>query len=516
MKTLQYIIITLLLSVFGWQNTWAQLQIQSVKNASPNACDGEITVRASAGLFSEGNGAAPFTVEIRDANTAVLLQEIPNVNGEVTFTNLCPKNYVIQAINSLSCTHLIGEQEITTDGNSNINAGFNYRPLQNINIGNEIEFTSEISGGVGTLRYEWDFGDSNKQYIANPKHTFTSSGSFNVTLSVRDDSSPNPVKVTKQIIVSDNSGPGDQANFTASTTTGPAPLTVSFTGPTSPNIKEYRWTFYKGSDGFEYRDQQNPTITYGDYGDFDVTLEVEYYNGQTFENRKENYINVGYPLPGFAIEIESICNHNDYINNIRPCNNRYLLGENTYFTGDDAFGSFGIPRSWNWDFGDGTTTTDQGNVSYVDHRYNTPGYKTITVTCTNTQGQTATTSKTIFITDPNPSIEANFQKFNYDLRHHTGPVTFTNNSVANNIAPSLLSYQWDFGVGANPRTATGKGPHQVCYDPDEDYIGAGYRRVRLTVSARVNNRTIQDEYDEEFGVYVDENGNLFDWWNPYM
>ncbi|WP_298544805.1 PKD domain-containing protein [uncultured Aquimarina sp.] len=389
-----------------------------------------------------------------------------------------------------------------------IDVSFNYNPNQNITVGQEIQFTADVSGGTGTLRYEWDFGDGNKQYVANPKHVFTSSGAPDVTLSVRDDASPDPIVVAKQVIVSDDSATGNPVNFTANVTSGPAPLTVSFTGPNSPNIKSYSWTFYKGSDGgFEYSDQQNSTITYGDWGDYSVELEIEYTNGQVFTSYKENYINVGYPKPPYSIEIESACNSNDFINNITPCNNSYLPNDFIYFTARDIFGSFGTPVSWSWDFGDGNTKTDTGLVSIVSNAFDKGGSKTITVTSTNTEGQTATASKTIFITDTDPSIEAYFVKSKYDLRYTSGPTTFTDNSIIKNIAPDKLEYFWDFGKGASPKTATTKGPHQVCYDGDTP---AGYRDVSLTVSARVNGINLRDNIKEPNAVYVTEGGNLFE------
>ncbi len=49
-----------------------------------------------------------------------------------------------------------------------------------------VQFTAVVTGGSGTYGYEWTFGDGTMSSDLNPKHTFQSSGSYTVTLAVRD------------------------------------------------------------------------------------------------------------------------------------------------------------------------------------------------------------------------------------------------------------------------------------------------------------------------------------------
>jgi PKD repeat protein len=64
---------------------------------------------------------------------------------------------------------------------------------------------------------------------------------------------------------------------------------------------------------------------------------------------------------------------------------------NTTFSFSDT--STGLPRSWLWNFGDGTTSTEQNPT----HRYTSPGTYTVTLTATNAVS-TDTETKSAYIT----------------------------------------------------------------------------------------------------------------------
>uniref|UniRef100_UPI00262E66E6 PKD domain-containing protein n=1 Tax=uncultured Maribacter sp. TaxID=431308 RepID=UPI00262E66E6 len=57
-----------------------------------------------------------------------------------------------------------------------------------------VDFTGNTSTDpdVGDiLSYSWNFGDGGTSTQANPSHTFTTSGTYNVVLTVTDNGSPN-------------------------------------------------------------------------------------------------------------------------------------------------------------------------------------------------------------------------------------------------------------------------------------------------------------------------------------
>ena len=65
--------------------------------------------------------------------------------------------------------------------------------------------------------------------------------------------------------------------------------------------------------------------------------------------------------------------------------------------------NFGI-ASYEWDFGDGTTTAGE-SLTTPDHTYSTPGRYDVRVTVTDTSGNTATNTTTVFVEDPAAVVE---------------------------------------------------------------------------------------------------------------
>lgn len=68
--------------------------------------------------------------------------------------------------------------ELTIDAGSNVTGG-----EEDL----EVNFTTEVAGGVGPYTYLWDFDDGGTSTLQNPTHVFTSPGVYNVTVTVTDD-----------------------------------------------------------------------------------------------------------------------------------------------------------------------------------------------------------------------------------------------------------------------------------------------------------------------------------------
>ncbi len=135
---------------------------------------------------------------------------------------------------------------------------------------------------------------------------------------------------------------------------------------------------------------------------------------------------------------------------------------NFTYSGTNNGGPCGV--TYNWNFGAGatpaTSTAQNPSVSY-----STAGAKTVSLTVTAIGGfgcggascaGGVTTTKIINIaTKPNVSFTS------------TGPkcvnssVDFTNK--ANNAGQDSLTYNWDFGAGATPRTSTAQNPKGIIY-----------------------------------------------------
>ena len=87
-----------------------------------------------------------------------------------------------------------------------------------------VQFTALVSGEEGTLTYAWDFGDNETSDLQNPEHTYSSAGTFTVSLTVTDDNGsltetkPDFIVVTKatQTEVPENQADIRVATFNAS------------------------------------------------------------------------------------------------------------------------------------------------------------------------------------------------------------------------------------------------------------------------------------------------------------
>lgn len=79
------------------------------------------------------------------------------------------------------------------------------------------------------------------------------------------------------------------ANFSATSTSGAAPLTVIFTDQSTGTVDSWNWSFGDGLSSNE----QNPSHTYNDSGSYTVTLTVTGPDDSDTET-KTDYIKVGY------------------------------------------------------------------------------------------------------------------------------------------------------------------------------------------------------------------------------
>lgn len=114
--------------------------------------------------------------------------------------------------------------------------------------------------------------------------------------------------------------------------------------------------------------------------------------------------------------------------------------------------------SYEWDFGDGTTTTEENPT----HAYTATGTYTVTLTAFSKKDKKSDEATDVInVTVPNPSAGFTADK-NDVLKNET--VTFTNTSE------DAFSYLWDFGDGTT----------STLENPTHEYTAAGTFTVSLT------------------------------------
>ena len=167
------------------------------------------------------------------------------------------------------------------------------------------------------------------------------------------------------------------ADFYTSTPSGTIPLRVSFFDRSEGTLPlSYLWDF---GDGSTSRDQ-NPTHTYGAPGRYTVTLRVKNAFGEDTKVLP-GFIAVGYPpVVDFSVSV--------------PKGNVPLVVSFTDWTN-------GTPDSWNWDFGDGTTSREQNPT----HAYTQAGIFSVTLFSGNKFGTGQITKSGMINTGVVPETE---------------------------------------------------------------------------------------------------------------
>ncbi|MEC4749970.1 LamG-like jellyroll fold domain-containing protein [Methylomicrobium sp. Wu6] len=147
-----------------------------------------------------------------------------------------------------------------------------------------VSFTPVTTGTV--TGYNWNFGDpaipsATSQY---PTVTYSNPGTYTVSLTVT--SSTGNVTTTKSNFITVTS-PAPVANFTATPTSGVAPVTVNFTDASTGSITSWSWSFGDGSTSTA----SSPSHTYSGAGSYTVSLTVTGAGGNNTKTNN-NFISV--------------------------------------------------------------------------------------------------------------------------------------------------------------------------------------------------------------------------------
>ncbi len=271
--------------------------------------------------------------------------------------------------------------------------------------------TMQMQGVINTpekiVSYYWSFGDGLTSTDSTPVHTYAQAGSYTVRLIVITSGGCSDTLTLPNSVVL---GTHPLANFTANPLNVCGFNPVNFTDLSIGPVTSWLWHFGDGSSSTS----QNPTHQYVDTGYFNVTLIVEN-NGCIDSITFIKYIHVNPPIAKFVSDLN--------------CSTPYTRN----FT-DKSIGA----KTWNWDFGDGTSPSSLQNPS---HTYTSKGNYSVKLTVTNA-GCTDFKTDSIFIIDESPSFT---YSPNDTILCKYDSVNFT---VTNYNPRYVNSFYWDFGDGA--------------------------------------------------------------------
>ncbi|MDO8366277.1 MAG: PKD domain-containing protein [Saprospiraceae bacterium] len=382
------------------------------------------------------SGCAPLTVNFTNNTTGAVSYLWTFPGGTPDSSTVTNPTVVYSTPGSFTAT-LIATNVIGSDTTSAVitvntvpDAGFTYA----VSNDTTVTFTNTSTGATS---YLWTFGDGDSSIVANPVHDYPAHDSIYVyQVILQAINACGTVNDTQLVtIVTD-----PQANFTATTTSGCAPLTVQFNNTSTPNATSFLWRFPGGTPDSSIL--KNPVIVYATPGTYSVTLiAINAAGRDTFT--RTNYIVVNTtPVAGFT----SAAN-----------------GLTVNFTNTTSGAT-----SYSWDFGDNSNSTD-ANPS---HTYATDGTYTVILSATNTCGTVTKTQTVTVATTPTAGFTASATSGCAPLT-----VQFTNTSSANST-----NFDWQF-PGGNPSSSTAQNP------PSVEYALPGTYTVTLTASNSAGSST---------------------------
>ncbi|MFC1926726.1 PKD domain-containing protein, partial [Chloroflexota bacterium] len=289
----------------------------------------------------------------------------------------------------------------------------------------EVQFTDQSVGTIDS--WDWDFGDGGTSTEQSPLYTYNSSGVYTVALTVTGPGGSDTETRTDYITVS------TEADFTADPTSGTAPLEVQFTDQSVGTIDSWDWDFGDGGTSTE----QSPSHIYNDNGIYTVSLSVTGPADSDTETKTDYIAVYEVPVTEFTATPTS---------GVTPLEVQFT---------DQSTGNV---VSWEWDFGDGGTSTEQNPL----HTYAAGGVYTVSLTATNPAGSN-TQTKVDYITAEGAPVA----DFSADPGCGVSPldVQFTDLSLGD-----VTTWDWDFGDGG---TSTEQ-------NPSHTYVADGTYAVTLT------------------------------------
>ncbi len=288
-----------------------------------------------------------------------------------------------------------------------------------------VQFINQSTGI--NLSYNWSFGNTNAgcatgpmSTLENPGRIYTQAGEYCVCLTVTDPSGATDTEC-KTNLISVFASP--EADLSASTVIGCAPLTIDFTDQSimgSGTIISWQWDLNNGN----CPSSNTPTVscTYDVPGVYDISLIVQDDNGCFHFIEKENFVTVYETMTS------------DFVpDNTGSCQTPFTVNFDPLLTNTQDV-------VFEWSFGDGNTS-NQENPSHV---YTTTGDFSVTLITTNTtSGCTDTTTYQDLI-----SI-GNLVDFSFDLPNGCEDLTI---NFTDNTPGTVTNWQWDFGDGMGTST----------------------------------------------------------------
>lgn len=373
-----------------------------------------------------------------------------------------------------------------------------------------VSFFDSSATAMGNISsWIWDFGDGNFSTSQNPTHTYTVSGTFNVSLKVTTNQGCVKSR-TRLRHIRIFEGPNAQFSYQSSNRCT-SPVSIQFNNQSTGTAPlQYLWSFGDGSTST----LTNPSHTYTRNASFDVRLIVTNANGCSDTLLNNNAISLGNVLADFSMPAR-VCARNTVLfnntSNPTPASSLWIFGNNDTLMSQQGLHTFVSPGNYSvtlisnfgtcrdtvtkslavlggpiaafhsgdtiscrtpfnvlfsnhssnatsflWNFGDNTTSalTNPSHIFHLDGNYS------ISLVASAANGCTDTLTKNQYVKINKPQVSINNLP-------QTGCApfqwTFSSSLISSD---SASQYIWDFGDGstsslANPTHVFDSGSYKI-------------------------------------------------------
>ncbi len=337
---------------------------------SPSSATTEDTIDFSDSSMDSDGSISSWSWDFGDGSTSTFQNPSHSYSSSGTYTV------------ELTVTDDDGSTDKTTQdinvsepANEAPSASFSYSPISP-STEESVQFNDNSTDSDGNISsWSWDFGDGDTSVQQNPSHSYSSSGNYTVELTVTDDDDTDD-SASKEITISEPANEGPNASFSYSPNSPTTEDTIDFADDsTDPdgNISSWSWDFGDGSTST----LQNPSHNYTSSGTYTVYMTVEDDDGDSDTVTKDISVSSpnSQPTASFSYSPSS------------------PTTEDTVQFTDESSDSDGSITSWDWSFGDYSSSTQKD----PSHSYNSSGTYTVELTVTDDNGTIDTMMEDITI-----------------------------------------------------------------------------------------------------------------------
>jgi PKD repeat protein len=293
-----------------------------------------------------------------------------NPEKRLTLSLLVLFLFTLSSISAISQTRSPYSSNILPKSGDQNELSFSYQPTYP-EAGKMVQFTDGLKAQA--TFWEWDFGDGRTSSIRNPRHSYSKPGFYSVTLTADTPSGKRKVRRTLGVM------PPTDASFIYSPTSPKTGQPITFKDTTVGSPTFWLWRFGDGTTSTA----QNPSHAYRAPASYTVTLLIGGISGPERASRTLTVsaatsapnlassftFNPGSPAPGQAVQFTDT--------------------------------STGSPTSWQWNFNDGSTSSDR-NPSHV---FSNSGSYNVALVASNAYGSDSI-MKNIIVGSGNGSLGA--------------------------------------------------------------------------------------------------------------